>query len=151
MERRTPSCSCNDSTSDCEKRNIAEQLADTWQDFNEWLNKPYRKTGRYITADPIGLKGGINLFVYVENNPVRYIDPKGLDRYTWCTYRDHKAPGCKKVTDYVCGIFCGFCCEFERASCNNNPREGETLEQTLARCALEYTQCIGSGGPGGVK
>jgi RHS repeat-associated protein len=37
------------------------------------------KTGRYITPDPIGLWGGINLFSYVANSPLHYIDPYGLD------------------------------------------------------------------------
>jgi hypothetical protein len=35
-------------------------------------------TGRYVTPDPIGLEGGINLFSYTENNPVTSIDPEGL-------------------------------------------------------------------------
>jgi len=34
--------------------------------------------GRYIEADRIGLRGGINLYSYVGNKPVRFIDPWGL-------------------------------------------------------------------------
>jgi len=35
-------------------------------------------TGRYVTPDPIGLEGGINLFVYTSNDPNTNDDPDGL-------------------------------------------------------------------------
>jgi hypothetical protein len=41
--------------------------------------------GKYIEADPLGLKAGLNLFAYVSNSPLSYVDPKGLERvYQGC-------------------------------------------------------------------
>jgi RHS repeat-associated protein len=36
------------------------------------------RTGRYLTPDPIGPMGGINLFEYSQNNPLCLVDPFGL-------------------------------------------------------------------------
>jgi RHS repeat-associated protein len=34
--------------------------------------------GRFLSEDPIGLWGGLNLYRYVKNNPTGYIDPSGM-------------------------------------------------------------------------
>jgi len=39
-------------------------------------------TGRFLTRDPIGFEGGVNLYAYVGNGVVMKADPLGFA--TWC-------------------------------------------------------------------
>src|SRR5690606_20073120 len=36
-------------------------------------------TGRFLSQDPVGLAGGVNLYAYAGNDPVTFSDPFGLD------------------------------------------------------------------------
>jgi len=36
------------------------------------------ESGRFVTRDPLGVMGGVNLYGYAENNSIRFNDPKGL-------------------------------------------------------------------------
>ena len=38
---------------------------------------------RFLQPDPIGIMGGMNLYSYVQNNPVNFYDPYGLQAGQW--------------------------------------------------------------------
>ncbi|HET7025889.1 MAG TPA: RHS repeat-associated core domain-containing protein [Gemmatimonadales bacterium] len=42
---------------------------------NRWYDPG---TGRFLTQDPIGLAGGLNLYAYAGNNPTSFSDPFGM-------------------------------------------------------------------------
>ena len=42
------------------------------------------RIGRYISSDSIGLAGGLNTYVYANANPLRYVDPLGLETTMTC-------------------------------------------------------------------
>ncbi|HZF30367.1 MAG TPA: RHS repeat-associated core domain-containing protein [Gammaproteobacteria bacterium] len=53
-------------------------------DSEAWLNYNYHRhywphLGRYTQPDPIGLDGGLNPYLYAAGNPLRFVDPLGLD------------------------------------------------------------------------
>jgi RHS repeat-associated protein len=70
------------------------------------------KIGRFLSEDPIGFSGGINLYTYVYNNPANLIDPYGLQGagygYNFTSYMDgalYRGEPCPK--DCTLQVLCG--------------------------------------------
>ena len=44
-----------------------------------WNRYYSNELGRYITEDPLGLSAGLNIYAYVDGDPINTVDPLGLD------------------------------------------------------------------------
>lgn len=85
------------------------------------------RTGRYMTADPIGLDAGLNLFSYSDGNPLKYTDRLGLDNI-----------GCDGIPDFLetaCRLEC--CAEhdecYDKNKCTSNSWKSD--------CSVECDLC----------
>ncbi len=68
--------------------------------------------GRYVEADPIGIKRGQNhLYGYVGNNPVNWVDPLGLKRFCF---------GCRSKNAFYSGL-CTSNKFYQYESCSSGP------------------------------
>ena len=62
--------------------------------WNRYYNP---ETGRYISPDPIGLDGGLNLYAYVDNDPINSVDLWGLQSSAACVFNPANAALCAEI------------------------------------------------------
>jgi len=68
-----------------------------YYNFNRYYDPA---TGRYLRTDPI--EDGLNLYVYVLNNPLRYADPQGLVvRKAWDSWSDKVTVDLEKASSFI--------------------------------------------------
>ena len=76
--------------------------------------------GRFISKDPLGFKGGdVNLFAYVGNQPINFVDPYGLWRSPSVIYDEASKDAQSK---------------FPREDLHNGP--GDAYRHCLASCMM---------------
>ncbi|MFZ0061419.1 MAG: RHS repeat-associated core domain-containing protein [Pyrinomonadaceae bacterium] len=58
--------------------------------------------GRFISEDPIGFRGGdINLYSYVNNNPLRFSDPQGTQGRSDAKWQPGEVAAMRRLADHV--------------------------------------------------
>jgi len=79
-----------------------QQATDASEMFYNYQREYDSSVGRYSQSDPIGLKGGVSTFAYVESSPLRSIDSTGLS----ATSEDGKRSFCVNA-HIAAGSICG--------------------------------------------
>ncbi len=82
----------------------------------------------------------LNVYTYVANNPLSFIDPLGLDRFDICGQFGHfGGTTCKACVKTACSFAPVYCCEVDKKNC-----QGETGGDPvgLGSCEAQYIGCI---------
>jgi len=98
-------------------------------------------TGRYIENDPIGLKGGLNTYAYVDSNPLRHIDPTGQSALSnvlpWAGGAA-VADGPLPIGDIIGGLLLGGALIYDLCEESVTEKCQKQLDEELERCDHDF-------------
>ena len=93
-------------------------------------------TGRYVSVDPTGLDGGMNLYVYASDNPVNSFDPNG--QFPLALPIICAGGGCEAIAGAITGIGLGIGVLWNNLSDSLTDSEEKCEEKPPKTCASEY-------------
>ena len=127
--------------------NLTTRYQYTGREYDEYTGLMFYRArfydpqiGRFISEDPIRFEGGLDFYLYAENNPIRKKDPYGLAPwdYVLFLYYAHyclkEGLACKENTQR----------EFNNDPCKwaeNNPNYSSPIEQNYRECFLVNPNC----------
>ena len=114
--------------------------------LNMMLNRLYSsRLGRFINRDPIEEAGGLNLYDYVENDPIEDIDPEGTQGITEWQIDLCKMfpwlPGCKPKCQQGADIGGGGG-ELKAQAARRAPPPGGDLHRVMNKLTVEFAMQI---------
>ena len=99
--------------------------------------------GRFISEDPIRFAGGdVNVYAYVQNDPINWIDPWGLDATNW----NNTAGGRSRWDGPTNGNWGGGCWSGGQYSCGGNPMGGSPPTDSADACYERHDKCYDAAG-----
>jgi len=108
-----------------------------WQErsrlYLTWYRQYDPNLGRWLSRDPIGEGGGMNLYGYVLNNPINFYDPDGLFLQDWF-YNTDFSPVLDPITNFSAGWGDGLSfglTDWAREKMGNN--------DSVNKCSSSYT------------
>lgn len=93
--------------------------------------------GRYLEGDPIRMEGKLNIYSYVANNPLRWVDPLGLDKTVWWNTGGGRNP----INGPTNGNWGGKCWSGGTYSCGGNPDGSALPTDSADACYMAHDKC----------